>query len=167
MPRSPQPGPTDIAASSGDADRAGRQLVFDLRDITIATDGESRFDGEACRIVTRFKKTTPLQVIEARPVPEGTNILSDRIGFSTTAGQKPAKPRHAALREIQVRLDTGKVLRILSNDLDAAAEEIADLYKRRWAIELFFRLESGRSIKMATSSAPAKLAVDHPDRRHS
>jgi IS4 transposase len=30
-------------------------------------------------------------------------------------------------------------LRILSNDLDASAQEIADLYKRRWAIELFFR----------------------------
>ena len=25
------------------------------------------------------------------------------------------------------------------NDLDATAQEIADLYKRRWAIELFFR----------------------------
>lgn len=35
--------------------------------------------------------------------------------------------------------DTGKALRILSNDLDATAPEIADLYKRRWAIELFFR----------------------------
>ena len=35
--------------------------------------------------------------------------------------------------------ETGKVLRILSNDLTASAQEIADLYKRRWAIELFFR----------------------------
>src|SRR5712672_2055747 len=35
--------------------------------------------------------------------------------------------------------DSGKVLRILSNDLDASAAEIADLYRRRWAIELFFR----------------------------
>jgi hypothetical protein len=33
----------------------------------------------------------------------------------------------------------GKDSPILSNDLDAPAEEIADLYKRRWAIELFFR----------------------------
>jgi Transposase DDE domain len=43
------------------------------------------------------------------------------------------------VREIQVEIDTGKVLRIFTNDLDASAQEIADLYKRRWAIELFFR----------------------------
>jgi IS4 transposase len=43
------------------------------------------------------------------------------------------------VREIRVRTETGKVLRIFSNDLDAPAHEIADLYKRRWAIELFFR----------------------------
>ena len=28
---------------------------------------------------------------------------------------------------------------MVTNDLDASAQEIADLYKRRWAIELFFR----------------------------
>ena len=38
-----------------------------------------------------------------------------------------------------MKTETGKVLRILCNDLDASAQEIADLYKRRWAIELFFR----------------------------
>lgn len=36
-------------------------------------------------------------------------------------------------------IETGKILRILTNDLDASAEEIAALYKRRWEIELFFR----------------------------
>ena len=40
---------------------------------------------------------------------------------------------------MRVRIETGKVLRILTNDLEASAQEIADLYKRRWAIELFFR----------------------------
>ena len=40
---------------------------------------------------------------------------------------------------VRVMTETGKVLRLLSNDLDASAQEIADLYKRRWAIELFFR----------------------------
>ena len=32
---------------------------------------------------------------------------------------------------------TGETLRLLTNDLDALAQEIADLYKRRWQIELF------------------------------
>jgi IS4 transposase len=44
-----------------------------------------------------------------------------------------------AVREVRVTTENGKVLRILSNDLDASAEEIAELYRRRWAIELFFR----------------------------
>lgn len=44
-----------------------------------------------------------------------------------------------AVREVRVETETGKKLRILSNDLDAPALEIAELYKRRWAIELFFR----------------------------
>ena len=48
-------------------------------------------------------------------------------------------PMSALVREIQVVIDTGKVLRIFTNDLTASAQEIADLYKRRWQIELFFR----------------------------
>ena len=40
---------------------------------------------------------------------------------------------------MRVRIETGKILRILTNDLDASAGDIAALYKRRWEIELFFR----------------------------
>ncbi len=43
------------------------------------------------------------------------------------------------VREVRIMIETGKVLRIFTNDLTASAQEIADLYKRRWAIELFFR----------------------------
>src|SRR5262249_9680096 len=93
-----------------------------------------------CRIVTRFKRNTPLAVIEERPAPEGGNILSDRIGFlPPRQGSGRRNPMQDAVREVQVKTEAGKILRILSNDLEASAAEIAELYKRRWAIELFFR----------------------------
>ena len=40
---------------------------------------------------------------------------------------------------MHVVIDTGKTLRIVSNDLASPAEALADLYKTRWQIELFFR----------------------------
>lgn len=100
----------------------------------------SRLDDAGCRIVTRFKKNTPLHLLEELPLPKGSDILSDRIGFLPPRQMNNSRnPMHNAVREVRVKTDTGKILRILSNDLDAPVQEIADLYKRRWAIELFFR----------------------------
>lgn len=100
----------------------------------------AKLDAAQCRIVTRFKANTPLEPVKELPVPEGSNILSDRIGFLPPRQAKSRRnPMQDAVREVRVVSETGKVLRILSNDLDAGAQEIAELYKRRWAIELFFR----------------------------
>ena len=79
-------------------------------------------------------------MLEDRPVPANSSILSDRTGYlpkRLAASRK--NPMSKLVRELHVRIDTGKVLRIFTNDLTASAQEIADLYKRRWAIELFFR----------------------------
>jgi len=93
-----------------------------------------------CRIVTRFKSNTTLTLCEELPVPEGGAILSDRIGHLPARQAKNRRnPFEDPVREIRVVTETNKTLRILTNDLDGEAQEIADLYKRRWAIELFFR----------------------------
>ena len=116
----------------------GATYVFDLGYYDYAWWAE--LDALGCRIVTRFKSNTPLDPIEELSVAAGSNILSDRIGFlPARQARSRQNPMQDAVREIQVTTDTGKVLRILSNDLDASAQEIADLYRRRWAIELFFR----------------------------
>ena len=100
----------------------------------------AKLDEAGCRIVTRFKSNTPLAVIEHLPVPQDGPVLSDRIGFLPARQAKSRRnPMQDAVREVRIKTESGKVLRILSNDLDAKAQEIADLYKRRWAIELFFR----------------------------
>jgi hypothetical protein len=78
---------------------------------------------------------------KVRLFPLAADALSDRIGF--LPGRQAASrknPMQDAVREVVVMTETGKKLRLLTNDLDAPAQEIADLYKRRWQIELFFRL---------------------------
>jgi len=117
----------------------GATYVFDLGYYHFAWWAE--LDAAQCRIVTRLKRNTPLEVSEIRPLPAGADhILSDQIGFlPRRQARNRRNPMGQAVREIQVRIDTGPVLRILSNDLDAPATEIAALYKRRWQIELFFR----------------------------
>lgn len=100
----------------------------------------AKLDEAGCRIVTRFKKNTPLRLLKELRVPKDGPVLSDRIGFLPARQTNNRKnPFQDAVREVCVRTNSGKVLRILCNDLDATAQEIAELYKRRWAIELFFR----------------------------
>jgi Transposase DDE domain/Domain of unknown function (DUF4372) len=100
----------------------------------------AKLDAQGCRIVTRFKSNTSLTVVRELPVPRDGSILSDRVGYlPARQARSRQNPFQDPVREVRLKTETGKVLRLLSNDLDATAQEIADLYKRRWAIELFFR----------------------------
>lgn len=128
----------DITPAQAMPIRPGATYVFDLGYYDFAW--WAKLDAAGCRIVTRFKSNTPLAVITELPVAKGGAILSDRIGHLPGRQAKSRRnPFQDPVREVRVKIDTGKVLRILCNDLDASAQEIADLYKRRWAIELFFR----------------------------
>jgi len=116
----------------------GATYVFDLGYYDYAW--WAKMHAAGCRIVTRLKTNTKLTLTRERLMPTGRPILSDRIGHLPKRQAKNRRnPFQDEVREVRVRIDTGKTLRILTNDLDAPAQEIADLYKRRWAIELFFR----------------------------
>ena len=129
---------TDLTAAKQMPIEAGATYVFDLGYYDFGWWAE--LDAKGCRIVTRFKKNTPLAVIAEPPLTPGSPVLSDRIGHlpqRLAASRK--NPFGGPVREVRVTTETGKILRILSNDLEAPAEEIAALYKRRWQVELFFR----------------------------
>ena len=130
----------DITAAKDMPIDALATYVFDLGYYEYAW--WKKLDDADCRIVTRFKRNTQLvDVRKTLPVPANdAGIISDRIGFLPERMAKNRRnPMDMPVREVTVKIETGKVLRIFSNDLDAPASEIAALYKRRWDIELFFR----------------------------
>jgi hypothetical protein len=129
----------DISAAKAMPIEAGATYVFDLGYYDFAF--FAKLDALGCRLVTRFKTNTPLNAPRDLPLEPGTTVLSDRIGFLPARQAMNRKnPMQDAVREIVVKTETGETLRLLTNDLDAKAQEIADLYKRRWRIELFFRV---------------------------
>ena len=128
----------DITAAKEMPIEAGATYVFDLGYYDYGW--WAMLDAAGCRIVTRLKSNTALAVVEERLVPAGTSILSDRTGYlPKRLAASRRNPMAKLVREVRVVIETGKVLRIFTNDLEASAQEIADLYQRRWAIELFFR----------------------------
>ena len=155
----------DITAAKAMPIEPGATYVFDL-----GYYDHGRWAGLAaagCRIVTRLKRNTPLDRTETRPVPAagGTSVLSDRVGHlpARRAGSRK-NPFQAPVREVQVKTETGQILGILSNDLDAPAAEIAALCKRRWAIELFCRwvkqtLKIGHFLGTSANAVRIQIAV--------
>ena len=94
---------------------------------------------ESCAFfVTRMKENTQYRVIESRPVDKSTGVLCDQIIRLTGVNSADAYPER--LRRIKYRDETtGEVYEFLTNNFALAALVIAQLYKQRWQVELFFK----------------------------
>jgi hypothetical protein len=128
----------DITAAKEMPIEPGATYVFDLGYYDYGWWNKMHQAG--CRIVTRLKTHTKLTMTRERLLPPGGPILADRFGtLPKRQTRNRRNPMNCEMREVVVRIETGKVIRVLTNDLTSSAQTIADLYKRRWAIELHFR----------------------------
>ena len=88
--------------------------------------------------VTRAKSNARFQRRYSHPVDRiGTNVLCDQTGMMT--GFYASRDYPAPLRRVVAKDDNGKRLTFLTNNFTLVPEMIADLYRQRWQVELFFK----------------------------
>jgi hypothetical protein len=108
--------------------------------------------------VTRKKSNAVYEVVEEIEVPQNRNIRKDQlIRLTGTAGEKCPH-----LLRLVVVLDekNDQELELLTNHLDFGATTIADIYKERWQIELFFKaLKQNLKVKTFVGTTPNALLV--------
>jgi putative transposase len=95
--------------------------------------------------VTRFKKNAGLETVEQRSLPKDETSLVLEDSHVRFKNQRPGGGRMnhyfgTFLRRVVIaRPDKKTPLILATNDFERSAEEIADLYRQRWEIELFFK----------------------------
>ena len=88
--------------------------------------------------ITRAKSNTKFKRRYSHPVDRtNTNILCDQTGVLTVFYSSRDYP--ATLRRVVVLDDAGKRVTFLTNNFALAPGLIAQLYRQRWQVELFFK----------------------------
>jgi putative transposase len=122
----------------------GRTLAFPKGSIVAVDKGYNDYTwynqltGKGIFFVTRLKANAKYRTLSRRSVLKSKGLTSDQaIEFT---GTQTAKKCPVPLRRIGYRdAETGKHYVFLTNNFKLAAKTIADIYKARWQVELFFK----------------------------
>jgi len=107
--------------------------------------------------VTRLKSNAAYRVVRRAPVMKSKGISCDQVIEFT--GVQTSKKCPVQLRRIGYKdAETGKRYIFLTNNFKLSAKTIADIYKARWQVELFFKWVK-QNLKIKSFVGTSKNAV--------
>ena len=107
--------------------------------------------------VTRIRGNALYRVIEQRDVSQYSHITSDQT-IVYTAKKAQEYELYPVRRVGYIDPTTGKHYVFITNQFDWSAQTIADIYKQRWQVELFFKWIK-QNLKIKTFLGHSKNAV--------
>lgn len=142
---------------------AGREMNFPKGSIVVVDKAYNDYEwyknlsDKGVFFVTRLKSNAKYRVIERRDIIKSKGITSDQLIEFT--GLQTAKKCPIQLRRIGYRDEkTGKHYVFLTNQFKLCAKTIADIYKARWQVELFFKWIK-QNLKIKSFVGTSKNAV--------
>ena len=141
----------------------GRTLAFPSGSIVVVDRSYNDYDWynqlteKGIFFVTRLKANAQYRVINRQPVLKNKGLTSDqtiRLTSIQAARKCPGQLRRVGYRDIT----TGKHYIFLTNNFKLAAKTIADIYKARWQVELFFKWIK-QNLKIKSFIGTSKNAV--------
>ena len=94
-----------------------------------------RMTDDSYFFLTRLRKNAVIRELENFKLPEDSPVVSDQMVLIGTTQNRAEN----AFRLLKVIDSKGNELQLITNRFDLSTDEISEMYKSRWTIELFFK----------------------------
>jgi len=104
----------------------------------------AKWTGKQIWFVTRMKDNAVyevVQIISENKLPEGEAgvLKEEKVNLCYKENNKDKELQKLLLRRINYRDEKGRLYVFITNNMTLTAQDIADIYKQRWQIELLFK----------------------------